>query len=142
MNTPAEIRNLQFSIQTKKQVLRLYVAMYDMLGVQVHQRIGHLVDIACAPLLAKASEFAQLTIQLAFAGKLEHEKDTLLVMEVTIKAKDIWMAEVLLDFNLASSLFLNAVVDDFGFVEGFERDYIVWLDLGADHVYTAEFSFA
>ncbi len=48
------------------------------------------------------------------------------------------MSQVLLDFNLSSDLFLDARLDDFGFVETFECKDIFWLSLGADHVYAPE----
>ena len=53
-------------------------------------------------------------IKLALASEFEHEKDALFVVEVTVEAEDIWMPEVLLDFNLAADLLLHSGLDDLG----------------------------
>jgi hypothetical protein len=58
----------------------------------------------------------ELLVKLALAGKLEHEKDALLVMEITEEAKDMRMAEVLLNFDLSPSLLLDFGLHNFGFV--------------------------
>lgn len=45
MNAPAEVGDLQFAIQAKKEVLRFDIAMDDVLAVEVRKCIGHLVDV-------------------------------------------------------------------------------------------------
>jgi hypothetical protein len=50
--------------------------------------------------------------------------------------------EVHLDLDLASELSLDAVRDQLGFVQAFERDDVVWRGARADHVHPSELAFA
>jgi hypothetical protein len=52
------------------------------------------------------------------------------------------MPEVLLDFDLATDLFLHSGLDDFGLVETLESEDVIWLDVGADDVNRTKFAFA
>lgn len=64
-------------------------------------------------------------------------------MEVPVETQDVWVSEVLLDFDFAADLFFDFGVDDFGFVEAFEGEDVSWLGwFGAYHVDAAEFAFA
>lgn len=141
MNTPPEICNLQFAIQPKKQILRLDVAMNDMLRVQVGQSISHLINVSCAPFLAEVPLPIELTIQFALRRELEHKKYALPVVEIAIQPQNIGMPEVLLYLNLATSLLLDLVLHNFVFVEGFKSEDVVRGRLGANHVNAAEFAF-
>jgi len=82
----------------------------------------------------------ELLVELALAGELEHEKDAFLIMEVTVQSEYVGMPKVLLNFNFTSNLFLDARLDDFGFVQAFEGEDVLWLAFSADHVHAPEFS--
>lgn len=142
VDTPAKVSNLEFPVYTEEQVLGLDIAMDNVLAMEVHQRVGHLVDVARAPLLTELAELAQLSVKLSLAGELEHEEDTLLIMEVAVEAEDVGVAQVLLNFDFTPSLFLDAVLDYFRLVEGFEGDDVVGFGLCPNHVDTTEFAFA
>jgi len=114
----------------------------DVLGMEVGKSVGHLIDIDGAASLGEGTVLCELLVKLALAGKFEHEKDALFVMEVSVEAEDVWMPEVLLDFDLATDLLLYSGLHDLGFVEALEGEDVFWLDLGADHVDAAKFAFA
>ncbi len=116
--------------------------MDDVLGMEVGKSVGHLIDIDGAASLGEGTVLCELLVKLALAGKFEHEKDALFVMEVSVEAEDVWMPEVLLDFDLATDLLLYSGLHDLGFVEALEGEDVFWLDLGADHVDAAKFAFA
>ena len=113
-----------------------------MLGMEVGKSVGHLVDVDRAASLGEATVLCELLVKLALAGKFEHEKDALFVVEVTVEAEDVWMPEVLLDFDLTTDLLLDSRLDNLGLVETLEGEDVIWLDLGANHVNAAEFAFA
>ena len=60
-----------------------------MLRVKVRERVGHLVNVSRAPLLAEAAVLGELLVQFARPRKLEHEEYALLVVEVPIQAEDM-----------------------------------------------------
>jgi hypothetical protein len=116
--------------------------MNDVLGMEIGQSVCHLVDVDRAASFGEGTVLCELFVKLALAGKFEHEKDALFVVEVAVEAEDVWMPEILLDFDLATDLLLHSGLDDLGLVETLEGEDIIWLDLGADHVHAAEFAFA
>ena len=113
-----------------------------MLGMEVGKGVGHLVDVDRAASLGEATVLCELLVKLALAGKFKHEKDALFVVEVTVEAEDVWMPEVLLDFDLTTDLLLDSRLDNLGLVETLEGEDVIWLDLGANHVNATEFAFA
>ena len=116
--------------------------MDDVLGMEIGKCVGHLIDVDGAASFGEATKLCELLVKLALARKFEHEKDALFVVEVTVEAEDIWMPEVLLDFNLPTDLLLHSGLDDLRLVEAFESEDVFWLDLGADHVNSTKFAFA
>lgn len=112
-----------------------------MFAVEIHERISHLVDVSGTSFLGKASMFAELFVELSLASEFKHKKYTFLVMEISIETENIWMAEVLLDFNFTSDLFLDFGLNDLRFVEGFQGKNVVRLALRADHIDATEFAF-
>ena len=50
------------------------------------------------------------------------------------------MSKILLNLYFSSNLLFDAGFHDLGFVKTLERDDVVWLAFGADHVNTTEFS--
>lgn len=82
----------------------------------------------------------ELLVQFAFAGKLEHEEDTFLVMEVAVQAEYVGVSKILLNFNFTSNLFLDSRLDDFGFVQAFEGEDVLRLAFSANHVNAPKFS--
>ena len=116
--------------------------MNDVFGVEVGKRIGHLVDVDGAAPLREGTVLCELLVELALAGKFEHEKDALFVVEITVEAEDVRVPEVLLDFDFTTDLLLHSGLDDLRLVETLESEDIFWLDLGANHVDAAKFAFA
>lgn len=141
VHAPAEIPNLELTIDAEEKVLGLDVSMNDVLGVEVRQRVGHLVDVDRAASLREATVLCELLVELALAGEFEHEKNALFVMEIAVEAEDVWMSEVLLDFDFATDLLLHSGLDDLGLVETLEGEDIFWLDFCADHVDATKFAF-
>lgn len=141
VHAPAEIANLELAIDAKEKVLGLDVSMNDVLGVEVGKCVGHLVDVDRAASLREATVLCELFVELALAGEFEHEKNALLVVEIAVEAEDVWMSEVLLDFDFATDLLLHSGLDDLGLVETLEGEDVFWLDLRANHVDATEFAF-
>lgn len=140
VHAPAEIANLELAVDTQEEILWLDVPMNDVLGVEVGERIGHLIDVDGAAPLREGAVLCELLVELALSGKLEHEEDALLIVEITVKTEDVWVSEVLLDLDLATDLLLHSGLDDLGLVEALEGEDVIWLDLGADHVNAAKFA--
>ena len=65
--------------------LWLDISMNHVFGMKVRECVRHLVHISCTPLLAKASYFAKLFVQLAMARKFENEEYSFFVVEISIE---------------------------------------------------------
>jgi len=141
MNTPTKITNLQLPGDTYQEIFWFDVAVNDMFAVEIHERISHLVNVSGASFLGKAPMFAELFVKLSLASEFKHKKYTFLVMEISIETENIWMAEVLLDFNFASDLLLDFGLNDLRFVESFQGKNVMRLALGAYHIDAAKFAF-
>lgn len=109
--------------------------------MEITQGVRHLVDILRTATLAEAAILDELLIQLSLSCELEHEEDTLLVVEVAVEAENVWVTEVLLDLNLATNLLFDTGLNNFGFIETFESQDVARRAFRADHVDTAEFAF-
>ena len=142
MHAPAKIADFELAVDSEEEILGLDISVNDMLGMEIGKGVGHLVDVDGAASLGEAAVLCELLVKLALAGKFEHEKDALFVMEVTVEAEDVWVPEILLDFDLATDLLLYSGLDDLGLVETLEGENVVWLDLGANHINTAKLAFA
>lgn len=142
VDAPSKIPNLELSIDPKEQVFRFDVPMDNVLVMEIHQRVRHLVDVPRTPSLRERAVLAQLLVELAFARKLEHEKDPLLVVEVAVQSEHIRVSQVLLYLDLPPDLFLHPGLDDLGFVQRLEREDVSRFALGSDHVHSAEFTFS
>ncbi len=142
VHAPAKVADLELAIDAKEEVLGFDVPVDDVLRVEVGEGVGHLVDINGAAALRERAVLCELLVELALAGKLEHEKDALLVVEVAIEAEDVGMSEVLLDLDFATDLLLDSGLDDLGLVKTLEGEDVVGLDLGTDHVDPAKFALA
>ena len=112
MHAPAKIANLELAVDAQEKILGLDISMDDVLGVEVGKSVGHLINVDRAPPLRETTVLCELLIELAFAGKFEHEKDALFVVEITVKAEDVWVSEVLLDFDFAADLLLHSGLDN------------------------------
>jgi len=51
VNTPTEISNLELSVDSEEEVLRLDISMDDVFPMEVGESVGHLSDV-----LERASE--------------------------------------------------------------------------------------
>ena len=116
--------------------------MNDVLGVEVGKCVGHLVDVDGAASLREGTVLCELLVELALAGKFEHEKDALFVVEIPVQTEDVRVSEVLLDFDFTTDLLFHSRLDDLRLVETFEGEDIFRLDLGANHVDATKFAFA
>ena len=142
MYAPSKVADLELAVDAKKEILWLDVSMNDVLGMEIGKSVGHLIDVDGAASLGEATVLCELLVKFTLASKLEHEKDALFIVEVTVEAEDVWMAEVLLDFDLATDLLLDSRLNNLGLVETLEGKDVIWFDLGPNHVNAAEFAFA
>ena len=84
----------------------------------------------------------QLLVQLAFTGKLEHQKNALLVVKVAVQAQDVGVSQVGLDLDLAPQLLFGLGFDELGLVEALEGEDVARFGLCSDHVDPTELAFA
>ena len=110
------------------------VPVDDVLGVEVVEGVGHLADIDGAAALREGTVLYKLLVKLALAGKLEHEENALLVVEVAVEAEHIRISEVLLDLDFAGDLLLNSGLDNLKLVKTLEGNDVIGLDLSPNHV--------
>lgn len=120
MDAPAEIRDLDLAVDADQDVLRLDIPVDNMLAVQVSQRGSHLGNVLGGLPLGEAVRAAKMLIQLALAGELQDQKDTLAVVEVAEHLQDARMAQVALDLNLTTDLALDAAVLDLVLVKNLQ----------------------
>lgn len=120
MHTPSEVRDLDLSMDSHKNVLRLDVPVHDMLVMEIRQRCGHLRDVLCCFPLWKSVFFPKMFIQLSFARKFEHEEDTLDVVKVAVEANDIGMSQMAVDLNLSPHLLFDLSLLQLAFVKDFQ----------------------
>ena len=142
MHAPTKVTDLEFTVNPEQKILRFNIPVNDVFRVKVNQGICHLIDIPRTPPLGERTVFSQLFVKFTLASKLQHEENAFLVVKVTVKSKNMWVSQVLLDFNFSSDLFLDAGLDDFGFVEAFESEDVFWFGFGTDHVDSPEFTLA
>lgn len=122
VHAPPKISNLELAVDAKEDVLGLDVAVDDVFAVEVMQCVGHLGNVLCrehkgcvcvwsaelmgaclriimldthprCSLLAEAAQLDELAVELALAGKLEHDKDALVIMKVAIHAQNVRMPD-------------------------------------------------
>lgn len=112
------------------------VPVDDVLRVEVVEGVGHLADIDGAAALREGTVLCKLLVKLALAGKLEHEENALLVVEVAVEAEHIGISEVLLDLDFAADLLLNSGLDNLKLVKTLEGNDVIGLDLSPNLVRT------
>ena len=142
VHAPAKVADLELAVDAEKQILRLDIPVDDVFRMEVGEGVCHLVDIDGATALREGTKLCELLVELALAGKLEHQENTFLVVEVTVETQYIGVSKVLLDLDLATDLLLHAGLHDLRLVETLEGEDIFGLDFGANHVDPAEFTLA
>lgn len=134
MNAPPKVTNLEFAIDSDEEIFRFNITVDYVFGMEVDESVGHLVDVNGTSSFGKATILHELFVHLTLARKFKHEEDTVLVVEVTVEAKNIGMPKVLLDLYFASNLFLNPRLHDLLLVEALKGKNVVGFGLGPNHV--------
>ena len=119
---PPEVRELEVAVQADENVLRLDVAVNDVLRVAVVDCVRHLNDVTRCRLLVEALCVAEHLEELAARGVLDDEVDARLVPEVSVEPDDVRVAEVGLDLDLAAQLAFHGFLLELGFVEDLDSD--------------------
>lgn len=101
MDGPPEIRDLQLAFRTDQKILRLDVAMDDVLFVAVVKRRGEGGDVAGRFFLIETLLFLQLLVKLALGRELENQVHAVGVVEIRKQAQNVRVAQVGLNFNLS-----------------------------------------
>lgn len=107
MHTPSKVRNLNLAMDANENVLWLDVAVHHMFLVEIFESSSHLSDVLCCLPLRKPILSPEMLVQFSFAGEFENEEHSLTVMEMAVKAQDIRMAQITVDFDFSSDLFLD-----------------------------------
>jgi len=116
--------------------------MNDMLPVEIPQGRGHLRDILRGLPLGEPRLPPEMLIQLSLAGEFQDQEDAFGIVKVPVELEDVGMAQVGLDLDLTTDLFLYAAaVLELGFVQDFEGADEVG-GAFAGEVDTAEFALA
>ena len=120
MHAPPEIADFDLAVQAHEDILGFNIAVHDVLFVQVLERRGHLGNVLRGLPFGEFLGFAQVLVELAFAGEFEDKEDALAVVEVAVEAEDVGVGEVALDFDFAPDLLFHFALLEFGFVEDFQ----------------------
>mmetsp|Transcript_37548 Transcript_37548/g.93369 ORF Transcript_37548/g.93369 Transcript_37548/m.93369 type:complete len:203 (-) Transcript_37548:257-865(-) len=137
MDRPPEVRDLELALNADEQVLRLDVAVDDVLLVAVHEGARQRRDVRRRAPLAKPLALLQLFIQLPLGGVLQDEVHAVLVVEIPVQPQYVGMAQVGLDLNLSPQLVLNMRLLQLILEQHLERDDVLTVLL-ARQVHVAE----
>ena len=108
-------------MDSHKDVLGLDVSVHNMLLMEIFQRCCHLRNILCCFPFGESVLFPEMLIQLAFASKFKDEEDSFAVVEMTVKAENIRMAQMAVDLYFPSYLLLDLSLLQLAFVENLQR---------------------
>ena len=120
MNRPAKVGDLDLTVDADEDVLRLDVAVHDVLPVQVLEGCRHLSNILRSFRFREALFAAKMFVEFSLGGELENQEDAFCVVEVTEQLQNVGMGEVGLNFNLSSDLLFNFSLLDLRLVKHFE----------------------
>lgn len=112
MDAVAEVGQLQLAVQPEEDVLRLHVAVHDVLAVQVHQGQRDLGDELSGATLREPALALQSLVQLSAGGVLEDQEDAVRVVEPAVEAEDARVPKVAVDLDLAPHVDLGALPHD------------------------------
>lgn len=124
MDTPSEVCDFDFAINTEQDILRLDIAMDDMFRVTVVQGMCNTSSVAGGASFIKGVH-SQMFVQLALGGVLEDEKDSVVVVEEAEETKDVGVSQMRLDFDFASQLVFNLTFEQLFLEEHLEGDYVL-----------------
>ena len=91
--------------------------MHDVLLVKILQSSRHLRNVLRSLPLGEPVLLAQMLVQFTLASEFQNQEDSLAVVEMTIQAKHIGVAQVTLDLDFAANLLLHAALLQLGFVQ-------------------------
>lgn len=109
MHRPSEIGNLETALSAEKQVLRLDIAVNDVLGVAVFERLGEVSNVLSSLLFLELALLLEILVQFSLGSILENEVYSLGVIKVPVEAENIFMAEMRLNLNLSTQLVFDSV---------------------------------
>ena len=121
MHTPSKVRDLDLSMDSHEDILRLDISVHNMLLVEIPQGCCHLCDVLCCFPFGKSVLFPQMFIQLALASKFKDEEDSFAIVEMTVEAENIRMAQIAVDLDFPSDLLLDLSLLQLAFVEDLQR---------------------
>mmetsp|Transcript_17137 Transcript_17137/g.44098 ORF Transcript_17137/g.44098 Transcript_17137/m.44098 type:complete len:246 (-) Transcript_17137:56-793(-) len=122
MHSPAEVRDLQRVLQANQYILRLDVAMDDVLRVAILDRLHHLLEIPRGPRLGEGAAALQQRVELTAWRHLKHKVHALLIVEVAVQPQDVDVPAMRLDLDLTAKLVLHSVLDELVLVQYLERE--------------------
>ena len=125
VDRPAEVGDLDLALRPDEEVLRLDVAVDDVLRVAVGQGLAEVGDVPGRGALGEPAAVGQFLVQLASGTVLEDEVDALLVEEVAEHPEDVAVAQVGLDLDLAAELMLDAGLEELGLLQHLEGDDVL-----------------
>jgi hypothetical protein len=105
---PAEVAQLYYSL-VHHYVLRLYIAVDDLLGMEVTDGCAELAHDGSSFALGKGQVVLELFEELASHGYLQDDVDVLLVVEAAVELDDVGVAQEHLDLHLTDELLHNSL---------------------------------
>mmetsp|Transcript_470 Transcript_470/g.967 ORF Transcript_470/g.967 Transcript_470/m.967 type:complete len:531 (+) Transcript_470:485-2077(+) len=129
---PAEVAHFQCVSQPQQDVFWFYVAVDDVLGVNVRYCVHHLREVPGGAGLAKPAPLLKQLEQLPAWRQLENEVNPLRVMEPIIQSQYVWMAEVRLYLDFALQLFLDAVLHQLLLVQNLQSANVLGKSFARD----------
>ena len=85
VDTPSEIRYLDFAVYPHKDIFRLDISVDDMLLVEVLQSCSHLCNILSSFPFWKSVLASKVLVQFSLSSELENQEYPLAVMEVSVE---------------------------------------------------------
>lgn len=134
MNAPPKVADLEFTVDSDEKIFGLNVPVDYVLGVQVNESIGHLIDVNGTPAFGEAAVLHELFVHLTLASEFKHEEDAVLVVKITVETKDIGVPKVLLNLDFTTDLFLNPRFHNLLLVETLEGEDVVGFGLRPNHI--------
>jgi hypothetical protein len=112
MDRPPEIGQFEIGVQSHKDVLRLEIAVDDVLRVAVADSVGNLTDalrcVAAIKLFGISEDRKQFTARCIFHDKVYIR----VVVEISIETDDVRVPQVGLDLDFATNLAFHVVFLD------------------------------
>mmetsp|Transcript_24980 Transcript_24980/g.60132 ORF Transcript_24980/g.60132 Transcript_24980/m.60132 type:complete len:362 (-) Transcript_24980:88-1173(-) len=125
VDAPSEVGDLNVVVRTQQQILRLDVAMDDVLRMTVLHGRAQVADEARGRAFRELPARRELLVKFAPRAVFQNEVYILVVVEVTVHSQYVTMAQMGLDLDLATQLVFHAALEELSLGEDLEGDDVL-----------------